>query len=59
MRNAMEERGVQFIINRSAIVRRDGAELPLVGIDEVYRGEPDLEADECRRRRDVRVSLDG
>lgn len=44
VRNAMAERGVQFIINRSAILRRGAAELPLVGIDEIYRGEPDLEA---------------
>lgn len=44
VRKAMSERGVQFIINRSAVLRRGSAELPLVGIDEVYRGEPDLDA---------------
>ena len=41
---AMIAKGVQFIINTSHIIRRDGAELPVVGIDEVYRGEPDVEA---------------
>jgi predicted MPP superfamily phosphohydrolase len=44
VRKAMEERGVQFIINRSVTLRRGEAALPLVGIDEVYRGEPDLDA---------------
>lgn len=44
VREAMTAHGVQFIINRSVILTRDGAELPLVGIDEVYRGEPDIEA---------------
>ncbi|HEV8661513.1 MAG TPA: metallophosphoesterase, partial [Thermoanaerobaculia bacterium] len=41
---AMSTRGVQFIINRSHTIRRNGFELPVVGIDEVYRGEPDVEA---------------
>jgi uncharacterized protein len=40
----MEERGVQFIINRNVRLRRNGAELALAGIDEVYRGEPDIDA---------------
>lgn len=44
VRNAMTARGVEFIVNRSVILRRGDAELPLVGIDEVYRGEPDLDA---------------
>ncbi|HUP44631.1 MAG TPA: metallophosphoesterase [Thermoanaerobaculia bacterium] len=44
VRSAMTDRGVEFIINRSVMLRRGGAELPLVGIDEVYRGEPDLDA---------------
>lgn len=39
---AMEAKGVRFIINASTRIRRDGAELALVGIDEVYRGEPDI-----------------
>jgi predicted MPP superfamily phosphohydrolase len=41
---AMTAKGVQFIINTSRVIRRNGAELPVVGIDEVYRGEPDVEA---------------
>jgi hypothetical protein len=41
---AMTARGVQFIINRSHVIRRNGAELPVAGIDEVYRGTPDVEA---------------
>ncbi len=41
---AMTAKGVTFIINRSHILRRNGAELPVVGIDEVYRGEPDPDA---------------
>lgn len=44
VRDAMTAHGVEFIINRSVMLRRDGAELPLVGIDEVYRGSPDLDA---------------
>ncbi|HEU4522764.1 MAG TPA: metallophosphoesterase [Thermoanaerobaculia bacterium] len=44
VREAMEAHGVQFIINRSVVLRRGEAELPLVGIDEVYRGAPDLQA---------------
>ena len=43
VRDAMTARGVQFIINKSVMLRRNGAELPLVGIDEVYRGEPDVD----------------
>jgi len=39
---AMEARGVRFIINDSYVVRRNGAELPVVGVDEIYRGEPDV-----------------
>jgi predicted MPP superfamily phosphohydrolase len=41
---AMIAKGVQFIINTSHVIRRGGAELPVVGIDEVYRGEPDVDA---------------
>jgi uncharacterized protein len=41
---AMTAKGVKFITNTSHVIRRDGAELPVVGIDEVYRGEPDVEA---------------
>ncbi|HEX7420886.1 MAG TPA: metallophosphoesterase [Thermoanaerobaculia bacterium] len=41
---AMTAKGVKFITNTSHVIRRDGAALPVVGIDEVYRGEPDIEA---------------
>jgi hypothetical protein len=40
----MSARGVEFIINRSHTIRRGGSELPVVGIDEVYRGTPDVHA---------------
>ena len=33
--------GVQFLTNRSTVLTRGGDRLPLVGIDEIYRGEPD------------------
>jgi uncharacterized protein len=35
---------VKFIINTSHTIRRSADELPVVGIDEVYRGEPDVDA---------------
>ena len=41
---AMTAKGVKFITNTSHVIRRDGAQLPVVGIDEAYRGEPDVEA---------------
>ena len=41
---AMTSRGVRFIVNRSVQIRREGATMDLVGIDEVYRGRPDLDA---------------
>lgn len=44
VRAAMEAKGVRFIVNTSEVIRRGGAELPVVGIDEVYRGEPDVDA---------------
>lgn len=44
IRAAMAARGVQFLINRSVFLHRQGARLPLAGFDEVYRGEPDIEA---------------
>jgi uncharacterized protein len=44
VRNAMIAYGVEFVINRSHTIRRNGAELPVVGIDEIYRGEPDVAA---------------
>ncbi|HEX6101325.1 MAG TPA: metallophosphoesterase [Thermoanaerobaculia bacterium] len=41
---AMTARGVRFIINRSIPLRRGGETISLVGIDEVYRGNPDVDA---------------
>lgn len=39
---AMTSRGVRFLVNRSVMIRRGGQAIDLVGIDEVYRGSPDL-----------------
>ena len=44
VRQAMTAKGVQFIVNQSAILKRGPDEIQLVGIDELYRGEPDLDA---------------
>ena len=41
---AMTARGVQFIVNRSVTIRRGDDQISLLGIDEIYRGEPDLDA---------------
>jgi uncharacterized protein len=41
---AMTVRGVRFIVNRSVPITRDGQSIRLLGIDEVYRGEPDLDS---------------
>lgn len=41
VQEAMSARGVQFVINRSVILTRGAATLPLIGIDEIYRGVPD------------------
>jgi hypothetical protein len=41
---AMSTRGVQFVINRSVMLGRGGDKLPLIGIDEIYRGDPDIDA---------------
>ncbi len=40
---AMTARGVRFIVNRSIALRRGEDVLSLVGIDELYRGEPDID----------------
>ena len=40
---AMTVRGVRFIINRSIALRRGDDMISLVGIDEVYRGNPDVD----------------
>jgi uncharacterized protein len=44
VRATMEARGVEFVINRNVRIRRGTAEIALLGIDEVYRGEPDVDA---------------
>lgn len=41
---AMTARGVEFIVNRSIVISRGGASISLAGIDEIYRGKPDVEA---------------
>jgi predicted MPP superfamily phosphohydrolase len=41
---AFAAHGVEFIQNRSVRLRRDGAEIALLGIDEIYRGKPDVTA---------------
>jgi uncharacterized protein len=44
VRAAMEGRGVKFIINGNVQLRRNGEHLSILGIDEVYRGTPDVDA---------------
>lgn len=44
VRAAMEAGGVEFVINRNVRIRRGDDEIALLGIDEVYRGEPDVDA---------------
>lgn len=41
---AMTARGVEFIVNRSVALRRGSDTIALAGIDELYRGAPDLDA---------------
>ncbi|HEX8408122.1 MAG TPA: metallophosphoesterase [Thermoanaerobaculia bacterium] len=41
---AMTARGVRFIINRSIAIRRGDDHIVLAGIDELYRGKPDIDA---------------
>jgi predicted MPP superfamily phosphohydrolase len=41
---ALSTRGVVFITNRSVTIRRGEEALLIAGIDEVYRGHPDVEA---------------
>ncbi len=40
---AMSAKGVEFIINRSVRLQRGNDVIDLVGIDEIYRGDPDVE----------------
>ena len=41
---ALSSKGVRFLYNQSVVIERDGAKIDLVGIDEIYRGNPDVEA---------------
>ena len=41
---AMTARGVRFVINRSIALRRGEEMISLAGIDELYRGAPDVDA---------------
>jgi len=41
---AMTARGVRFLVNRSIAIRRGDDAIALAGIDELYRGAPDLDA---------------
>ena len=41
---AMTARGVRFLINRSVVLRRGEETISLVGIDEMYRGAPDVDS---------------
>jgi predicted MPP superfamily phosphohydrolase len=40
----LEAHGVQFVTNRNLQLRRGDATINLLGIDEIYRGQPDVEA---------------
>jgi predicted MPP superfamily phosphohydrolase len=40
---AMTARGVRFLVNRSIALRRGDDAISLVGVDEVYRGNPDVD----------------
>ena len=54
---AMSAKGVRFIINTSVVIRRDGAELPVLGVDEVYRGVPDIDAALARVKAGPRIGI--
>ncbi|HYO77691.1 MAG TPA: metallophosphoesterase, partial [Thermoanaerobaculia bacterium] len=41
---ALTTRGVRFIINRSISIRRGNDTIALGGVDEIYRGRPDVDA---------------
>jgi uncharacterized protein len=41
---ALTSRGVRFVVNRNIAIRRGEEKIHLVGIDEVYRGRPDMVA---------------
>jgi predicted MPP superfamily phosphohydrolase len=40
----LEANGVQFLTNRHVAIRRGNSRVNLLGIDEIYRGEPDVDA---------------
>ncbi|HWS70569.1 MAG TPA: metallophosphoesterase, partial [Thermoanaerobaculia bacterium] len=44
VQSTLESIGVQFLTNRHVAVRRGNARINLLGIDEIYRGEPDVDA---------------
>lgn len=44
VRAAMEARGVEFLTNRNVTIRRGDDRIQLLGIDEIYRGTPDVGA---------------
>lgn len=41
---AMTAAGVRFLVNRSLAIVRDDSRIWITGIDEIYRGKPDLDA---------------
>lgn len=41
---ALTSRGVRMIINRSIALRRGDDQIALAGVDEIYRGKPDVDA---------------
>jgi predicted MPP superfamily phosphohydrolase len=41
---AMTSRGVRFVVNRSVTIQRGDDRIALAGIDELYRGTPDINA---------------
>ncbi|MDP9361001.1 MAG: metallophosphoesterase [Acidobacteriota bacterium] len=41
--NVLRAHGVRFLTNDAVMLARGAARLPLVGIDEVYRGSPDVD----------------
>jgi uncharacterized protein len=50
---ALTARGVRFLINQSIEIRHGHERIVLAGIDEVYRGKPDLDAALARTDPDV------
>lgn len=44
VRTTMEAHGVNFVINRNVRIARGNEEIALLGIDEAYRGKPDVHA---------------